>query len=184
MDNNYKPVIVIIIALAAVAAFTFYQRQQVQGEEKHPVNVGATIETFMEHPGNVSVAPVQQVSQNTETVSEWDEYELLCRCVEAEAGNQGLEGKRLVADVILNRVDDNSGMWPDDITGVISQKYQFTSYWDGGMERVEITEETRQAVDMEMKERGWPELYYFREGAWPDYGTPWKKVGAHYFSGK
>jgi spore germination cell wall hydrolase CwlJ-like protein len=179
-----KPVVVIFMALAAVAVFTLCQRQQVRGEDRHPVNVGATIETFMEQAENVSVAPVQHVSQNTETVSEWDEYEMLCRCVEAEAGNQGLDGKRLVADVILNRVDDNSGMWADDITGVISQPYQFTSYWDGGMERVEISEETIKAVNMELECRGWTGLYYFREGTWSDYGTPWKKVGEHYFSGK
>ena len=35
-----------------------------------------------------------------------DELELMAICVEAEAGNQSLTGKRMVADVILNRVDN------------------------------------------------------------------------------
>ena len=49
----------------------------------------------------------------------WDSLELLALCVEAEAGNQALEGKRLVAAVVLNRVEDPD--WPDDITAVITQ---------------------------------------------------------------
>ena len=53
----------------------------------------------------------------------WDSLELLAICVEAEAGNQGLEGKRMVVDVILNRVDDPD--WPGTIEEVISQPVQF-----------------------------------------------------------
>lgn len=111
-----------------------------------------------------------------------ESMEMLARCVEAEAGNQGLEGKRLVVDVILNRVRDKD--FPDTITGVITQKYHFSSYWNGAMEKVEVSEETRQAIRMELEEVGYPGLIYFREGDWPLYGTQWKKVGAHYFSTK
>ena len=112
----------------------------------------------------------------------WDSLELLAICVEAEAGNQGLDGKRMVADVILNRVDDPD--WPDTIEGVISQPVHFSSYWDGGMDRVSVSEETFQAVRMELENRSWPEIYYFTAGRYSEYGTPWKKVGDHYFSGK
>ena len=117
--------------------------------------------------------------------SYYDDLELLAICVEAEAGNQGLEGKRLVADVILNRVDDDTGTWGDTIREVITEPGQFSSYWDGGMEKIqEASEETYRAVQMETAERGYPGIYYFREGTWSEYGTPWKKVGNHYFSGK
>lgn len=113
--------------------------------------------------------------------AEMDELELLAVCVEAEAGNQGLEGKRLVVDVILNRVDDPD--FPDTIAGVISQPYHFTSYWDGGMDRVaDISEETIQAVRMELENRGWPGVLYFTAETWPVYGTPWKQVGDHFFN--
>ena len=108
--------------------------------------------------------------------------ELMVLCVEAEAGNQDMIGKRMVASVILNRVDDPD--WPDSIEEVISQPYQFTSYWDGGMEKVVPTEETYEAVQMELQERGWPGLFYFEAGGFSKYGTPWKKVGDHYFSQK
>lgn len=115
----------------------------------------------------------------------YDDLELLALCVEAEAGNQGLEGKRLVVDVVLNRVDDATGRWGDTIREVITEPGQFASYWDGGMEKIqEVSEETYRAVRMETAERGYPGIYYFREGEWSEYGTPWKKVGDHYFSGK
>lgn len=29
---------------------------------------------------------------------------------------------------ILNRVDDESGLWPDDIIGVVTQEHQFIGY--------------------------------------------------------
>lgn len=113
----------------------------------------------------------------------YDSLELLAVCVEAEAGNQSLDGKRMVADVILNRVDHPD--WPDSIEGVITDPYEFASYWDGGMDNVwEPSEETFQAVQMELERRSWPELYYFTSNGWPEYGTPWKKVGDHYFSGR
>lgn len=111
-----------------------------------------------------------------------DEIELLMRCVEAEAGNQSLEGRQLVADVILNRVRDDK--WPDTITGVITKPYEFESYWNGAMDRVTVSELTRQAVELELEEIGYPGLFYFTAGRYNDYGTPWKKVGDHYFSTK
>lgn len=112
-----------------------------------------------------------------------DSLELLAICVQAEAGNQSLTGRRMVVDVILNRVDDPD--WPDTIEGVITERNQFTSYWDGGMDKVlEPDELTIKAVQMELKQRSWPGLYYFTAGGYGKYGTPWKKVGGHYFSTK
>lgn len=108
--------------------------------------------------------------------------ELFARCVEAEAGNQGLLGKRIVASVILNRVDDED--WPDTIVEVITKPYEFTTWWDGSIERAEPTEETYEAIRMEMEERSYPELFYFCSTGYSEYGTPWKKVGGHYFSTK
>lgn len=113
----------------------------------------------------------------------YDSLELLAVCVEAEAGNQSLDGKRMVVDVILNRVDDPD--WPDTITEVISDPYEFSSYWDGGMDKVwEPSEETFQAVRMELGNRSWPGIYYFTAGGYGAYGIPWKQVGGHYFSTK
>lgn len=55
----------------------------------------------------------------------------LSRVIYAESGNQVLEGKMGVGIVVLNRVNDSSGIWPDTIKGVISQRNQFSTYKNG-----------------------------------------------------
>lgn len=111
----------------------------------------------------------------------YDNLELLAILTEAEAGNQGLIGKRMVVDVVLNRVDHPD--WPNSIAEVILEPNQFSSYWDGGVDRVvEPSEETYLAVRMELQERSYPSIYYFTAGKYGNYGTPWRKVGDHYFS--
>lgn len=139
------------------------------------------------------VAPVQpeteQVFEVTpddlESEAYYDSLEMLAVCVEAEAGNQSLLGKRLVAAVILNRVEDESGEWPDTIEEVITQKNQFSTYWDGAMDKVyEPSKESFLAVQMELEERSYPGIYYFTSEGYSEYGTPWKKVEDHYFSMK
>ena len=55
----------------------------------------------------------------------------LSRVIYAESGNQVLEGKMGVGIVVLNRVNDKTGIWPDSIKGVIAQRNQFSTY-NGG----------------------------------------------------
>lgn len=114
----------------------------------------------------------------------WEsETAMLENFVQAEAGNQDLVGRRLVAGVVLNRVDDPD--WPDTIQGVISQPYQMSSYWDGGMDKwAEADETTKEAVRLEMVERSYPGIVYFTSGGYSEYGTPYMKHGDHYFSTK
>lgn len=117
-------------------------------------------------------------------ISPEDEYietlELMARCIEAEAGNQGYEGKRLVAAVILNRVEHPN--FPDTVREVIETKYAFSTYWNGAMDRAEPTEETWDAMNAEIQERSNTEILFFTCEGYSKYGTPWKKVGDHYFS--
>lgn len=112
------------------------------------------------------------------------ELDLFARCVQAEAGNQGIIGKRLVADVILNRVD--SDKFPDTITDVITDHvgdhYQFAVVQDGRIETAEPDEETYEAIKIELTVRTHSDLLYFNADGYLPYGTPWKKVGGHYFS--
>lgn len=115
----------------------------------------------------------------------YDSLELLALCVEAEAGNQGRLGKKLVADVVLNRVD--SPDFPDNITDVILQRgdngvYQFSVVGDGRIYDVEPTEETFQAVREELESRTNTEVLFFTAEGFSPYGSAWKKVGDHYFS--
>lgn len=51
---------------------------------------------------------------------------MLALCVWREARGESARGKRLVAQVIENRVQDKR--WPDTYQGVISQPWQFSSF--------------------------------------------------------
>lgn len=112
------------------------------------------------------------------TISD-EEWNMINLCVEAEAGNQDLKGKRLVADVILNRVE--SDRFPNNICDVITQKYQFSTYWDGAMDRAEPSEETNEAVRMELESRIDDKILFFTAGGYNRYCVPAYKYGDHYF---
>lgn len=77
-------------------------------------------------------------------------YQILLRIVEAEAAGEGIEGKKLVANVILNRV--NHASFPNTVEEVVFQKSgghaQFSPTIDGRFESVQISSETVEAVDM------------------------------------
>lgn len=127
--------------------------------------------------------------QNYETTDEelaeeayYDSLELLAMCVEAEAGNQGLIGKKYVVDVVLNRVDDED--FPDSITDVIMQQNQFSVVLDGRIWQTVPTEETFQAVREELESRTNYQVLFFTCEGYSEYGTPWEKIGDHYFSVK
>jgi len=77
-----------------------------------------------------------------------EELEALLRIVEAEAGIEDEDGKLLVANVVLNRVED--GQFPDTVSEVVFQREngtaQFSPVSDGSYYRVEISDETIHAV--------------------------------------
>lgn len=77
------------------------------------------------------------------------DYDSLLRIVEAEAGGEDAYGKLLVANVVLNRV--NNERFPDTVTEVVMQKgqgvAQFTPTVDGRFQNVKISEETYEAVE-------------------------------------
>ena len=60
-----------------------------------------------------------------------DDLFWLSRVIYAEAGNQSLEGKMAVGNVVLNRV--NNPIFPNTIHGVLSQRNQFTTYKGGAL---------------------------------------------------
>ncbi|MBQ9990085.1 MAG: cell wall hydrolase [Lachnospiraceae bacterium] len=92
------------------------------------------------------------VRKNRVEISD-EEYEDLLRIVEAEAGGEDILGKMLVANVILNRVEDDR--FPDTVTQVIFQAEngvtQFSPISDGRFYTVKVSEETREAVDAALR---------------------------------
>ena len=78
------------------------------------------------------------------------DYQVLLKIVEAEAGSEALNGRILVANVVLNRV--KSELFPDCVTDVVYQHsngvYQFSPVKNGTIDTVSISEETKQAVEL------------------------------------
>lgn len=63
-----------------------------------------------------------------------------------EAGNQGIDGQRLIMSVILNRVEDPA--FPDNIHDVIHEPHQFAT---AGMAKAKVTADTHMALaELEM----------------------------------
>ena len=112
---------------------------------------------------------------------ECEYLDMLALCVEAEAGNQDKLGKRLVCDVILNRVD--SEHFPNDIRSVIYQPTQFSVVWDGSMERIgKASEETIELCKMELEHRTDTEIMFFGANGFSKFGNKAYKHSDHYFS--
>lgn len=122
--------------------------------------------------------PNKQATSDEEYTLTDEEFDYLCRCVEAEAGDQDYLGKCYVVDVILNRVD--SKYFPDNVVDVINEPRQFEVVLNGRINKVEVTESTRQAVMEELIDRKNYEILFF---------CMWKfdwceflfKHGDHYF---
>ena len=80
------------------------------------------------------------------------EYEILLKIVEAEAGGEDTTGKMLVANVVMNRV--RSGQFPNTIYEVVYQrsdgKAQFSPTADGRIDQVSVSSDTVEAVSRVM----------------------------------
>ena len=94
-------------------------------------------------------------------------YEILAQLVEAEAGNQGLLGRKLVADVVLNRID--SDIFPNSLEEVIFQDGQFTCIKSGLFDKAgwNVSELSYQAVKEEVQNRTNRKVLYFSRGKSP-----------------
>lgn len=112
-----------------------------------------------------------------------DEYEyyLLSHIVEAEAGNQGIDGKRLVVDVVFNRV--MSDQFPNSVEEVLMQDGQFTTYTNGAYKLVEPSEDTHKAIAIEYDYIRNTDVYFFRANHYHSFGKPLFVEEDHYFSG-
>lgn len=106
------------------------------------------------------------------------DIDYLAHCIEAEAGDQGELGKRLVVDVILNRCDK----YDMDTTDIINAKGQFEVVSNGSINRVTPTTDIYDIIAEELVERYNTEIIYFREDFYHPFGTPIMSYKNHYFS--
>lgn len=133
----------------------------------------------MIEPEIVAVADV--VTIESEPKMSREDIELIALLTMAEAEGECEEGKRLVIDTVLNRVDSDE--FPNTVKDVIYQKNQFTSMWNGRVDRCYVMEEICQLVEEELESRTNSEVVFFHAGKYGKYGTPLFSVENHYFSG-
>lgn len=109
-----------------------------------------------------------------------EEIALIALVTMAEAEGECEEGKRLVIDTVLNRVD--SIYYPQTVYEVIYQPNQFSSIWNGRVDRCDVREDICEIVREEMISRTNYEVIFFTAGGYGIYGTPMFQIENHYFS--
>lgn len=109
------------------------------------------------------------------------ELELLAQLVEAEAGNQEFEGKCMVVDVVLNRVE--SPDFPNTISEVIFQDGQFSVIKNGAFEEAawNMKESDYAAVMVETELHTNKDVLYFNNTSSVSGSGEIFKVGGHWF---
>lgn len=134
------------------------------------------------------VKAIYDIPEQNDDVETNDDYVgedlmLLAALIHAEAGNQDMVGKRLVADVVLNRVA--SPKFSDTIEGVIYDPNQFSPVSDGSLARAlngGTTADDIEAARLALVEgRIDTEVLYFTAGGYGRYGAPAYQHGSHYF---
>jgi len=148
----------------------------------------ASLETSENQSFSIEVASFDTII----TVSE-EEVKMLQRIVESEAEGEDIVGKILIANVIFNRIADED--FPDSAEEVIFQgkdgEYQFSPVENGRYWKVDISEETKEAVKRALEGEDYSEgaLYFVARkrttsssARWFDTNLTWLfKHGGHEF---
>ncbi|MBR5579361.1 MAG: cell wall hydrolase [Lachnospiraceae bacterium] len=133
----------ITIDKTAARAFVLLQK------EGEAVQATSFLGVMKEQISEQRTLQLQTITRKNRIEITTGEYENLLRIVEAEAGGEDKMGKMLVANVIINRVEDDR--FPDTINQVIFQEEegvaQFSPIADGRFYQVKITQETIEAVN-------------------------------------
>ena len=109
-----------------------------------------------------------------------EDVELIALVTMAEAEGECEQGKRLVIDTILNRMD--SPYFPDTAHDVIYQRGQFSSMWNGRVKKCYVRDDICQLVKEEYASRINDQVVFFTARRYGKYGTPLFRVEHHYFS--
>ncbi|MBR5510177.1 MAG: cell wall hydrolase [Lachnospiraceae bacterium] len=135
---------------------TAFQEEVQTGEEKN-VETEIPVEERTAEPAEEQIPeePEETVSEpepmkiaGNSFSLESQEYQILLKIVEAEAGGEDTIGKMLVANVVMNRV--RSSHFPNSVTEVVYQRHngkaQFSPTADGRIDRVNVSADTIEAV--------------------------------------
>lgn len=174
MHRITKTLVTSLVLLLIFASCLGPKKSIIQDEE-----VLATNEVVTMTPVRTEL-PIRSIDTTTEELMPIEDVELIALVTMAEAEGECEDGKRLVIDTILNRVD--SEHFPDTVYEVIYQPNQFSPMWNGRVERCEVREDICQLVKEELESRTNCEVMFFTAGQYSKYGTPMFQVENHYFS--
>lgn len=127
------------------------QLSQPAFQAKEPLEERIETSVVMDESRAVSPQRVVEVNvlESAREILSQEDYDILLKIVESEAGGEDEEGKLLVANVILNRV--NHPKFPDTVKEVVFQEekgvFQFSPVADGRLYSVKVSDETIGAVD-------------------------------------
>lgn len=147
-----------VIKTEAVEEVSFSPKEEVVVQEPAPQDVACEIYTDISN----------------------DDIELIALVTMAEAEGECEDGKRLVIDTILNRVDSDS--FPNTVHEVVYQPSQFSSMWNGRVDRCYIDDYICKLVIEELRNRKNYDVIFFTADRYGNYGTPMFQIGNHYFS--
>lgn len=134
------------------------------------------VSSSMENKVNELDARSITLAENPTLMSDED-YDTLLRIVEAEAGSEDIKGRVLVANVIMNRVKSED--FPNTVTEVVWDNSdgvpQFSPTYDGRINEVAVSDETREAVKQTLKGTDYSEgaLFFIQKSAAEEHNVKW-----------
>lgn len=173
--NGIKRAITLLIFMLNISAPSLYRTYiHVEPAPKFSYTpMPVQIETIISEPESISWV-------DEEPLMSKEDIELIALVTMAEAEGESEEGKRLVIDTILNRMD--SPYFPDTVYDVIYQRNAFSSMWNGRVDRCVVRDDIIILVEEELRTRLNYDTLFFTAGKYGRYGTPMFQVGNHYFS--
>lgn len=105
-----------------------------------------------------------------------DEFYEICRVVMNESGGEPFQTQVAVAETIVNRV--NSDGFPDTVTEVLNQPYQYSHANNG-----EVTDSVREAVTSALEYHTYDtDMVYFRDWYYHEFAEDYFYINNMYFS--
>lgn len=134
------------------------------------------VSSSMENKVNELDARSITLAENPTLMSDED-YDTLMRIVEAEAGSEDIKGRVLVANVIMNRMKSDD--FPNTVTEVVWDNSdgvpQFSPTYDGRINEVTVSDETKEAVKQALKGTDYSEgaLFFIQKSAAEAHNIKW-----------
>ena len=169
---------VTMVAALLLSVLMFFHTDVPVEDEVVYASYVTIIHSVIPEPIFVEASPI--ITEEEEGLLSYEDISLIALVTMAEAEGECEEGKRLVIDTILNRVD--SEYFPDNVYDVVYQRSQFSSIWNGRVDRCEVREDICELVREELQSRTNTDVIFFTAGEYSKYGVPMFQVENHYFS--